>query len=51
MKPFILVPMVLTLVLASTAATAVFANAPGGTYIQCDPRNPQSPVRCKPDGW
>lgn len=26
-------------------------NAPGGAYIQCDPRNPSSPVRCKPDGW
>ena len=33
------------------AATATFANAPGGAYIQCDPRNPKSPVRCTPDGW
>ena len=26
-------------------------NAPGGAYIDCDPRNPQSPIRCTPDGW
>jgi len=26
-------------------------NAPGGAYIDCDPRNPSSPVRCTPDGW
>lgn len=35
----------------SAGARAIFANAPGGAYIQCDPRNPSSPVRCKPDGW
>jgi hypothetical protein len=35
--------------LASMMAT-VSANAPGGAYIQCDPHNPSSPVRCKPDG-
>jgi len=29
----------------------ILANAPGGDYIQCDPRNPSSPVRCKTDGW
>jgi len=29
----------------------IYANAPGGAYIDCDPRNPSSPVRCKPDGW
>ena len=28
-----------------------YDNAPGGAYIDCDPRNPSSPVRCKPDGW
>ena len=32
-------------------ARATLVNAPGGDYIQCDPRNPSSPVRCKPDGW
>ncbi len=32
-------------------ATFTLVNAPGGDYIQCDPRNPSSPVRCKPDGW
>ncbi|MFY9696122.1 MAG: hypothetical protein WA776_22335 [Xanthobacteraceae bacterium] len=26
-------------------------NAPGGDYIQCDPRNSSSPVRCKADSW
>jgi hypothetical protein len=29
----------------------IFVNAPGGDYIQCDPRNPSSPVRCRSDGW
>jgi hypothetical protein len=33
------------------AVTVSYANAPGGAYIQCDPRNPKSPVRCTPDGW
>ncbi len=32
-------------------ATVTFVNAPGGDYIQCDPRNPSSPVRCKADSW
>jgi hypothetical protein len=32
-------------------ARVIFANAPGGDYIQCDPRNPSSPIRCKADGW
>ena len=31
--------------------TATWANAPGGDYIQCDPHNPNSPIRCTPDGW
>jgi hypothetical protein len=34
-----------------SGARVIFANAPGGAYIQCDPRNPSSPVRCTPDGW
>ena len=32
-------------------AAVTFVNAPGGDYIQCDSRNPSSPVRCKPDSW
>jgi hypothetical protein len=32
-------------------AAVTFVNAPGGDYIQCDSRNPSSPVRCKADGW
>ena len=32
-------------------ARVTLVNAPGGAYIQCDPRNPSSPVRCKADGW
>lgn len=36
---------------ALTAASPGLANPPGGAYIQCDPRNPNSPVRCTPDGW
>jgi hypothetical protein len=32
-------------------ASVTLVNAPGGDYIQCDPRNPSSPVRCKADGW
>lgn len=35
----------------SADGRVLFANAPGGAYIDCDPRNPSSPVRCKPDGW
>ena len=35
---------------AITTATSTFANAPGGSYIQCDPSNPRSPVRGTPDG-
>jgi hypothetical protein len=35
----------------ATGAKVVRVNAPGGAYIDCDPRNPQSPVRCTPDGW
>jgi len=39
------------LLLLASLATAVQANAPGGSYIQCDPRNKNSPVRCSTDGW
>ncbi len=40
------------LILALLASAVVsFANPPGGGYIQCDPRNPNSPVRCTPNGW
>jgi hypothetical protein len=47
--------MILALALLATAAmataTTTWANAPGGAYVQCDPSNPQSPVRCTADGW
>jgi len=43
--------IILALAILATATTATFANAPGGAYIQCDPHNPQSPIRCTPDGW
>ena len=42
---------ILILALVASAVTASFANPAGGGYIQCDPRNPSSPVRCTPDGW
>jgi len=42
---------ILILLLLASATTTVFANPPGGSYIQCDPKNPRSPVRCTPDGW
>jgi hypothetical protein len=29
----------------------VRVNAPGGAYIDCNPYNPNSPIRCTPDGW
>jgi hypothetical protein len=35
----------------AAGARVIRVNAPGGAYIDCDPRNPQSPVRCTPDGW
>jgi hypothetical protein len=41
---------ILILALLTSAVTVSFANSPGGGYIQCDPRNPNSPVRCTPDG-
>ena len=42
---------ILVLALLASAATVSFANPPGGGYVQCDPRNPNSPVRCTSDGW
>jgi hypothetical protein len=43
--------VLLALTLAASVPAVAAANAPGGAYIQCDPRNPSSPVRCKPDEW
>jgi hypothetical protein len=43
--------VILTLSLLASAIANAFANPPGGSYIQCDPKNPRSPVRCTPDGW
>ena len=34
---------ILILALLASAVTVSFANPPGGGYIQCDPRNPNSP--------
>lgn len=42
---------VATLTLLASAPGIALANAPGGAYIQCDPHNPSSPIRCKPDEW
>jgi hypothetical protein len=47
----ILKKTILILALLIGSLTVSFANPPGGGYIQCDPRNPNSPVRCTPDGW
>ena len=43
--------LLLASLLLAGAPTRAAANPPGGAYIQCDPRNPSSPVRCSPDGW
>ncbi len=43
--------LLLASMLVASAPAIAAANAPGGAYIQCDPRNPSSPVRCKADGW
>jgi hypothetical protein len=48
MAPKIIV-FVLTMIL--TAVTTATASKAGGTYIQRDPRNPSSPIRCTADGW
>jgi hypothetical protein len=47
----ILKTAILVLALLASVATPTFANPPGGDYIQCDPRNPKSPIRCTPNGW
>jgi len=49
-KKVILALLLLASAITTTLATAQ-GNAPGGAYIQCDPRNPRSPIRCTPDGW
>jgi len=41
----------LVLALLTSGVGAALVNPPGGAYIQCDPRNPSSPVRCSVDGW
>ena len=41
----------LALALLTSGIGAALANPPGGAYIQCDPHNPSSPVRCSADGW
>jgi hypothetical protein len=41
--------LILVLALLASAATAAFANAPGGAYVQCNGLS--APVRCTPDGW
>jgi hypothetical protein len=28
-----------------------FASPPGDSFVQCDPKNPRSPIRSTPDGW
>lgn len=43
--------IILAALLLTSAIGGAFANPPGGSYIQCDPKNPRSPVRCTPDGW
>lgn len=42
---------ILVLALLTSGIDAALANPPGGAYVQCDPRNPSSPVRCSADGW
>jgi hypothetical protein len=43
----------MSLVLLAIATTGAFANAPGGSYIECNSgySSPVSPVRCTPDSW
>jgi hypothetical protein len=43
--------LILALLATVTVTKVAFANPPGGDSIQCDPRNPRSPIRCTPDGW
>jgi len=44
-----IIAFVLTLIV--TAVTTATASKARGTYIQCDPRNPSSPIRYTADGW
>lgn len=46
-----LTKVILVALLLGSAIGGAFANPPGGSYIQCDPKNPRSPIRCTPDGW
>jgi hypothetical protein len=43
----------MSLVLLAIATTGAFANALGGSYIECNSgySSPVSPVRCAPDSW
>jgi hypothetical protein len=43
----------MSLVLLAIATTGAFANAPGGSYIECNSgySSPVSPVHCTPDSW
>jgi hypothetical protein len=42
---------ILVLVLLMGAPSVVLVNAPGRAYIQCDPQNRSSHVRCNADSW
>jgi hypothetical protein len=46
----IIMGLVLLATATTLATTSVFANAPGGSYVQCS-GSPSSPVRCTPDSW
>jgi len=41
--------IILVLLLLASAITAAFANPPGGSYIQCDPKNPRSQAAITPE--
>jgi hypothetical protein len=43
--------VILTLFLLASAITGLLPARPGGSFIQCDPKNSRSPIRCTPDGW
>jgi len=43
--------IILALAIVAAAATASFANPPGGSYIYSDPGSKTAPVRNVPDGW
>jgi len=46
-----LTKIILVALLLASAIGGALANPPGGSYVQCDPKNPRSPIRCTPDGW